>query len=264
MKTLNNDYVHSRGDLPGFCSGCLAPRVRVWGPARRLASCCAVSRVRAVCVRRVAEPNRRAFLRLLSGVMISVLVQARTWSQAIVVDAAEQSPGVSASVVTASGLRYFDVAEGEGPSPDWGDLCVVDFVLYTVPRPKGPPRSGSVGGDNALQLRRIDSSHGRGYLIKHGNGRTIQGIEEAIHTMREHGRRRILVPPRLAYVHGDLGPIPAATWVRQALAKRLEQGELLVFDLELKKVMKDPKDRGYYNDKVVMNGSPLSGSPSGQ
>jgi hypothetical protein len=155
-------------------------------------------------------------------------------------------------------LRYFDFTEGDGASPGWGDLCVIEYVLYTVPRPRGPPGSG---GGNALQLQKVDSSHNQGYLIKHGNGRTIQGIEEAIHTMREHGHRRIIVPPRLAYVHGDLGPIPAETWVRQKLAKKLEQGDLLVFDLMLKKVMRDPKDRGYYKDKVVVKGTSLPPLP---
>jgi hypothetical protein len=166
----------------------------------------------------------------------------------------QQAAGAPLGKVTATGLRYYDFVEGDGTSPDWGDLCVVEFVLYSVPRPRAAPGSSAAP---AIRLRPWYSTGGRGYLIKHGDGRTIAGIEEAIHTMREHGRRRVIVPPRLAYVHADLGPVPDRTWTRLRLAKKLEEGELLVFDLELRKVMKDPKDRGYYKDIIVRDGMQL-------
>ena len=67
--------------------------------------------------------------------------------------------------------------------------------------------------------------------------------------MQVGGKRRIVVPPKLAYVQDGLGPVPPADWVRRKIAKRLKEGTgIMVFDLELLNVWKDQNDRGYYSD----------------
>ena len=144
----------------------------------------------------------------------------------------------SKGFVTESGLRYFDFATGEGPNPKWGDFVQLSYVVYTV------TKSGA-------ELFKEDSTYDRKhkYLIHHGNGQTILGVEEALHSMQAGGRRRVIVPPTLAYVQAGLGPIPPEDWRRRRLSKHLREGNgLLVFDLELHQIMPDPDDRGYYTD----------------
>jgi FKBP-type peptidyl-prolyl cis-trans isomerase 2 len=38
------------------------------------------------------------------------------------------------------------------------------------------------------------------YLLKHGNGWLIAGLDKGIHTMRVGGKRWLLIPPMLRYV----------------------------------------------------------------
>ncbi|EOD04444.1 hypothetical protein EMIHUDRAFT_60569, partial [Emiliania huxleyi CCMP1516] len=87
---------------------------------------------------------------------------------------------------TASGLRYFDFAEGSGAPPRFGQLIRFHYVGYTAT-------------DDSLEP--FDSSYERRtpYFTKHGNGFTVQGLEEALHTMRPGGRRRVILPPKLSY-----------------------------------------------------------------
>lgn len=184
--------------------------------------------------------SRRQVLVALSGVITSLLVKStRTRADETDNETSETNNNkMPKGHMTESGLRYFDFKEGEGSTPQWGNLVQFHYTLYTVSK---------VGGD----LVKGDSTYDRGdpYLIHHGNGTTIFGIEEALHSMKVGGRRRIIVPPKLAYVQDGLGPVPPREFKRQDIAKRLsEGGGILVFDLELTKVMEDPNDRGYYQD----------------
>ena len=90
--------------------------------------------------------------------------------------------------------------------------------------------------------------------MKHGNGRTIPGLDEGLHTMKLGEKRRIIIPPKLGYVGpGVLGPLPASPLGRYKLNKLLEQmieakaGNVVV-DVELKNIMDDEADQGYYED----------------
>lgn len=141
-------------------------------------------------------------------------------------------------VLTPSGLRYFDFAVGSGPEPRWGQLLRIHYVGYT---------SGKAGD----QLVPFDASYERGddgvFLEKHGNGLQCQGIEEALHTMKVGGKRRIILPPRLGYT-GDKGPIPPSKKSRDQLFDAVTAGEPIIFDLELVSAMDDAFDRGDYDD----------------
>ena len=144
---------------------------------------------------------------------------------------------------TKSGLRYFDLVEGSlGESPRYGDLVSFYYSCYYRPP-----------GDNSA-LEFIDSNP-LPFLHKHGNGRVIRGIDEALHTMKVGGKRRIIVPKSIGYNEFGLGPLPEDGSRRRRLGALLDlldkdQGEL-IFDLELALVAEDENDQGYYDDEAV-------------
>ena len=140
--------------------------------------------------------------------------------------------------MTESGLRYFDFREGSGATPRWGQLIRLNFVGYTV----------DVTGS---ELSKYDSTYDRDqvYFTKHGNGQTIRGLEEAVHTMRPGGRRRVIVPPGpLGFAVGDKGPLPPYQAARDKMFGAVTDGLPLVFDVELMTVMDDLLDRGDYDE----------------
>ena len=151
--------------------------------------------------------------------------------------AATPGPALGSGFQTRSGLQYIDFREGSGVEPRFGQLIRFHYVGYTVNQESSPG------------LKLFDSSYDRTapYFTKHGNGLTCQGIEEALHTMRVGGRRRIVLPPTLGYT-GDKGPLPPGSGGREQLFASVSKGQSLVFDLELVSAMDDLLDRGDYDD----------------
>ena len=86
------------------------------------------------------------------------------------------------------------------------------------------------------------------------------GIEEALHTMRPGGRRRIILPANIGFT-GDKGPLPPGEKSRDALFGAVGRGESLVFDLELLSAENDLLDRGDYDDG---DASELASGPKGR
>lgn len=141
--------------------------------------------------------------------------------------------------MTRTGLKYFDFEIGEGPTPNWGDMVNIKYVAYTI----------SASGDALVKHDSSDSYGKNGYLIHHGNGEQILGLEEAIHSMGAGGRRRAIIPPSLAYSQSNLGPVPASDRKRRKFSTALLEGDgTVVFDVEVTRIWKDPEDRGYYSD----------------
>ena len=143
---------------------------------------------------------------------------------------------------TKTGLKYFDIQEGEGKSPRYGDLVTFQYFMYYKP----PER------DAKLELV---SKSKEPFLQKHGNGRIVRGLDEGLHTMKEGGRRRIIVPKNIGYTSIGIGPLPAEYSERQRLGYLIDllqdgQGEL-VFDVKLEQVLVDENDQGYYEDIPV-------------
>lgn len=175
--------------------------------------------------------SRRAALSILASIFASTFRKGDASANA-------ESPPLT-GFVTRSGIKYFDFTRGDGPTPKWGDYVNIDYVAYTL----------NESGDT---LTKHDSSYkysDDGYLIHHGNGQLILGLEEMIHTMRVGGKRRAIIPAAMGYIGPDLGPLPAWDRDRRKFSKALnEVGGVIVFDVEVQGIYGDEESRRNYND----------------
>ncbi len=111
-------------------------------------------------------------------------------------------PPVSAApTTTASGLQIIDVAVGTGAEAQPGDTVTVHYTGWLTNNTK------------------FDSSLDRGQPAQFPLGNVIPGWQEGIPGMKVGGKRRLTIPPELAYgAPGRQGIPPNAT---------------LIFDVEL-------------------------------
>lgn len=139
-----------------------------------------------------------------------------------------------------SGLRYIDLEPGTGASPKYGQFVAISYKAYmTLPNQK--PQLFDQTENNDF------------FLWKHGNGRILPGLDEGIHGMKEKGKRRILIPPKLGFVQNGLGPLPSSPFARQKLNSLIDQmvekrAGTLVYEVSLQVVRDDEADQGYYSD----------------
>jgi peptidylprolyl isomerase len=108
--------------------------------------------------------------------------------------------------VTASGLEITDLVVGEGEEAKAGQTVSVNY--------RGTLTNG----------KEFDSSYGRGpFSFPLGAGRVIKGWDEGVAGMRVGGKRKLVIPPDLAYGSRGAGGVipPDAT---------------LLFEVELLKV----------------------------
>ena len=123
--------------------------------------------------------------------------------------AAADRPPPTRPVIVVGGtppatLDERDLKRGKGRVARKGDELVVRYV-------------GAVWSTG----KEIDASWGRGpFLLKLGVGTVIEGWDKGLVGMREGGRRRLVIPPPLAY--GDEGAPP-----------EIGPGETLVFVVDL-------------------------------
>jgi peptidylprolyl isomerase len=107
-------------------------------------------------------------------------------------------------ITTPSGLKYIDVVEGDGASPQTGQTVTVHYT--------GKLENGTT----------FDSSRDRNrpFSFKIGVGQVIQGWDEGVGDMKVGGRRTLIIPPELGYGDRGAGGVipPKAT---------------LIFDVEL-------------------------------
>jgi hypothetical protein len=94
---------------------------------------------------------------------------------------------------TPSGLRITDLVVGDGAEAVSGQTVVVNY--------RGTLANGT----------EFDSSYGRGpFSFPLGGGRVIQGWDEGVAGMKVGGKRKLVIPPDLAYgERGAGGVIPA-------------------------------------------------------
>jgi peptidylprolyl isomerase len=99
---------------------------------------------------------------------------------------------------TPSGLRITDLALGEGAEASSGQTVVVNY--------RGTLTNG----------KEFDSSYGRGpFSFPLGAGRVIRGWDEGVAGMKVGGKRKLVIPPDLAYGERGAGGVipPNATLV---------------------------------------------------
>jgi peptidylprolyl isomerase len=91
--------------------------------------------------------------------------------------------GAGPEVTTASGLKYVDLAEGTGASPQTGQTVSVNYT--------GTLENG----------KKFDSSYDHGKPIEFpiGKGSVIKGWDEGLMTMKVGGKRRLIIPANLGY-----------------------------------------------------------------
>ena len=146
-------------------------------------------------------------------------------------------------VKTDSGLKYIDLEVGsESPTtPQYGQLCIISYTGYLqLPNDNKKTKFGSQSA----------------FVLKHGNGKLIAGLDEGLHTMRRGGKRRLIIPPKLGFVADGLGPVPEMPWQRQSLNNLLNQmvaqrGGNLIYDVQLEQFFDDEADQGYYTDDEI-------------
>jgi len=105
-------------------------------------------------------------------------------------------------VTTATGLKYIDLQPGSGASPTLGQTISVNYT-------------GWLQADGS----KFDSSIDRGEPSEFALGEVIEGWNEGIASMQVGGKRRLIIPPELAYGEAGRSGIPP--------------NSTLIFDVEL-------------------------------
>ena len=100
-------------------------------------------------------------------------------------------------VKTPSGLQFEDTKVGTGASPKPAQTCVMHYTGWLW--------------ENEAKGKKFDSSldSGRPFEFQIGTGQVIKGWDEGVMTMKEGGKRTLLIPGNLAYgARGYPGVIP--------------------------------------------------------
>ena len=105
-------------------------------------------------------------------------------------------PAVSGeTITTASGLKYIDIEVGSGATPQTGQTVVLTYT-------------GWLAADGTKFDASVD--HGQPLSFAIGTGKVIKGWDEGVATMKVGSKRRLIIPPDLAYGEaGYPGVIPA-------------------------------------------------------
>jgi peptidylprolyl isomerase len=111
-------------------------------------------------------------------------------------------------ITTDSGLKYIDQKEGSGEAAKAGDKVHVHCTGWLK------------DGKKFYSTR----DRGQPYQFQLGAGRVIKGWDEGIAGLKVGGRRKLMIPPALAYGNQRMGPIPP--------------NSELIFEVELVKIGK--------------------------
>mmetsp|Transcript_21794 Transcript_21794/g.42296 ORF Transcript_21794/g.42296 Transcript_21794/m.42296 type:complete len:208 (-) Transcript_21794:228-851(-) len=130
---------------------------------------------------------------------------------------------------TKSGLKIIDFSLGNTERPQWGDFVIINYVMY----------KSSLG-----KIDKISDTYQKKtpFLFIHGGGQIIKGIEEAVHSMKKGGKRRVIIPEELGYNVTGLGPIPPENSKRKKLFSQENfstKDSFIIFDIELLDIKKN-------------------------
>lgn len=114
---------------------------------------------------------------------------------------------MSEEITLKSGLKYTDIEAGEGPAAVSGREVTVH---YTGTFPNGKKFDSSVDRDEP-------------FTFTLGAGQVIKGWDEGVAGMRIGGKRKLVIPPALAYGSRGAGNV-------------IPPGATLHFEVELLKV----------------------------
>jgi len=110
-----------------------------------------------------------------------------------------ESKASAEAVTTASGLSYTDMVKGTGAAPTSGKNVTVHYT--------GVLENGT----------KFDSSVDRGqpFVFRIGAGEVIPGWDEGVISMKVGGKRKLVIPPHLAYGAAGAGGVvpPNATLI---------------------------------------------------
>ncbi len=95
---------------------------------------------------------------------------------------------------TESGLEYFDIKEGKGAEPRTGQVCTIHY-------------NGWLWRSNA-RAKKFDSTIDREepFSFSLGSDEVLKGRDEGVATMKVGGKRKLLIPQKLAYGAAGLAP----------------------------------------------------------
>ncbi|TAL69862.1 MAG: FKBP-type peptidyl-prolyl cis-trans isomerase [Bacteroidetes bacterium] len=104
-----------------------------------------------------------------------------------------ETKGTTGMITTPSGLQYEDIITGTGTEAKSGNKVTVHYV--------GTLTDGT----------KFDSSKDRGqpFSFNLGAGNVIKGWDEGVAGMKIGGKRKLVIPPDLAYGSRAIGKIPA-------------------------------------------------------
>ena len=138
--------------------------------------------------------RRTSVFLILTSTLVGCALSEQTPSAGSSAKAATTPPAVSGTEQkTASGLRYIDVKEGSGPTPQKSQTVTVHYTGWL--------KDGT----------KFDSSVDRGqpFTFQIGVGQVIKGWDEGVATMKVGGKRTLFIPSDLAYgERGAGGVIP--------------------------------------------------------
>ncbi|MDO8614028.1 MAG: FKBP-type peptidyl-prolyl cis-trans isomerase [Dehalococcoidia bacterium] len=100
-------------------------------------------------------------------------------------------PVAGEPTVTATGLKFIDTTVGTGPMPQPGQIVSVHYTGWL--------------SDGTKFESSLDT--GTPIEFQFGTGGVIPGWDEGLSTMQAGGKRRLIIPPDLAY--GEAGSPPA-------------------------------------------------------
>jgi FKBP-type peptidyl-prolyl cis-trans isomerase len=99
-------------------------------------------------------------------------------------DRKSATDAATTTITTASGLQYVDEKIGDGATPQPGQTVTVNYI--------GVTKSNGLEFENSYKT-------GTPIDFKLGLGQVIPGWEEGLATMKEGGKRKLIIPSQLAY-----------------------------------------------------------------